>query len=259
MSDYDNPNTPDNDAKLWDLPFVDDPQQDKRDRTTNALNRRSDWVYEPPEEEEQITLPTLEEIEAIRQAARDEGYAEGKQAGFEEGQTQGLEQGHAEGLKTGHEEGLAQGLEEAREQVETQIQQWQSLTETLHDPLSQLTVESREQLARLAVALARAVIRSEVQTTDTVIMQALSEGIKALPVTENQYQIQLHPEDVALVTSHFTEQTIAEKGWKLVEVPGMARGGCDIITSQNAVDVTIERRCRDILDKFLLEQGLSGE
>jgi len=45
----------------------------------------------------------------------------------------------------------------------------------------------------------------------------------------------------------------------LVEAPAMERGGCDITTAQNAVDVSIERRCRDVIDKFLLNQGLSND
>ena len=43
------------------------------------------------------------------------------------------------------------------------------------------------------------------------------------------------------------------------QAPAMERGGCDITTVQNAVDVSIERRCRDVIDKFLLNQGLSDD
>ena len=74
------------DAKGWDLPHVEQPESTQESKT-NALNRRSDWKYEPPEEPEEIKPPTAEEIEAIRQAAYEEGYNEGKQTGFEEGKT----------------------------------------------------------------------------------------------------------------------------------------------------------------------------
>ena len=39
------------DAKGWDLPHVEQPQS-MQESKTNALNRRSDWKYEPPEEPE---------------------------------------------------------------------------------------------------------------------------------------------------------------------------------------------------------------
>ena len=37
------------DAKSWDLPFLDEAQTTEDLTRTNALNRRSDWKYEPPE------------------------------------------------------------------------------------------------------------------------------------------------------------------------------------------------------------------
>jgi len=248
-----------NEAKKWDLPFVDDPTAPRENEPTNALNKRSDWKYEPPEVEEEIKPPTAEEIEAIRQAAYDEGYKEGKEKGFEEGKAQGLEAGLAEGKEQGHTEGLEQGLEEGRQQMTAQAEVWQVLAEKFHDPLSQANDETRDQLVKLAVTLAKAVIKTEVSTNQQVIMQALSEGIKALPINQADYQIHMNPEDIELVKEHFGEEEMTKKGWNLVEAPAMERGGCDITTAQNAVDVSIERRCRDVIDKFLLNQGLSND
>jgi flagellar assembly protein FliH len=246
-------------AKKWDLPFVDDPHAPRDNEPTNALNRRSDWKYEPPEEEEEILPPTAQEIEAIRQAAFDEGHLEGKTTGFDEGKAEGLEKGYAEGLEKGQAEGLSQGLEEGRQQVATQAEVWQLLAEKLHDPLSQVNDETRDQLVKLAVTLAKAVIKTEVTTNTQVIQQALSEGIKALPINQTEYQIHMHPEDIAVVQAHLGEEEIAKKGWNFIESAAMERGGCDIATAHNAVDVSIERRCRDVIEKFLLNQGLSDD
>ena len=68
MSDNSTPDDEFNEAKSWDLPFLSDEKSTQDLQRTNALNRRSDWKYEPPEpEEEEILPPTAEEIEAIRQ------------------------------------------------------------------------------------------------------------------------------------------------------------------------------------------------
>ena len=248
-----------NEAKKWDLPFVEDPTSTRENEPTNALNKRSDWKYEPPEIEEEIKPPTAVEIEAIRQAAYDEGYQEGKEKGVEEGKSEGLEAGLSEGKEQGYAEGLEQGLDEGRQQMATQAEVWQMLAEKLHEPLSQANDTTRDQLVKLAVTLAKAVIKTEVSTNQQVILQALSEGIKALPVNQASYQIHMNPEDIELVKSHFGDEEVANKGWNLVEAPAMERGGCDITTTQNAVDVSIERRCRDVIDKFLLNQGLSDD
>ena len=248
-----------NEAKTWDLPFVDDPRASRKDEPTNALNKRPDWKYEPPEVEEEIKPPTAEEIEAIRQAAYEEGFQEGKEKGFEEGKAEGLEAGLTEGKEQGHNEGLEQGLDEGRQQMATQAEVWQMLAEKFHDPLSQANDETRDQLVKLAVTLAKAVIKTEVSTNQQVILQALSEGIKALPINQADYQIHMNPDDIELVKAHFGDEEISKKGWNLIEAPAMERGGCDITTVQNAVDVSIERRCRDVIDKFLLNQGLSDD
>jgi flagellar assembly protein FliH len=249
-----------NDAKPWDLPFVEQPEKPQDKDKTNALNFRSDWKYEPPEEEEaEILPPTAQEIEAIRQAAHDEGYGQGKAQGFEEGKAEGLELGLSEGRESGHTEGLEQGLEEGKGLISAQVEVWQQLIEKLHTPLSQANDETRDQLVKLAVTLAKSVIKTEITSNHQVILQALSEGMKALPVNQTRYQIHMHPDDIALVTEHYSEATLKEKEWQFIEAPTMERGGCDIATEQNAVDVSIERRCRDVIDKFMVNQGLSDD
>jgi len=246
-------------AKAWDLPYVETPKSKQDEGKTNALNFRTDWKYEPPEEEEEILPPTAQEIEEIRQAAHDEGFAQGKTLGFEEGKAEGIEQGLAEGRESGHAEGLAQGLDEGKAQIDAQVEVWQKLIGHIHDPLSQTNDQTRDQLVKLAVTLAKAVIKTEVTTNQDVILQALAEGMKALPVSQNRYQIHMNPEDVVLVTDSIGEAAISEKGWHFIDAPTLQRGGCDITTEHNAVDVSIERRCRDVIDKFLTNQGLSDD
>lgn len=248
-----------NHAKAWDLPFVENPKSQQDIEKTNALNFRADWKYEPPEEEEEILPPTAQEIEDIRQAARDEGYAEGKAEGFAKGEVEGKEQGLIEGRELGHAEGLAQGLEEGKVHSETQAEVWLQLISNMHDPLAQANDETRDQLVKLAVTLAKSVIKTEVTTNPQVILQALNEGMRALPINQNKYHIQMNPEDIALVTEELGETLIAEKGWQFIEAPTLQRGGCDIATEHNAVDVSIERRCRDVIDKFLINQGLAHD
>ncbi|MEW9797541.1 flagellar assembly protein FliH [Alteromonas sp. CYL-A6] len=247
------------DVKTWDLPYVEDKDAAEIAQRTNALNKRSDWKYEPPEEEEEVLPPTAEEIEAIRQAAQEEGHQEGYQKGFEEGRQKGEEEGRESGHQEGYEAGHQEGLDAGKQAIDTQAEQWQQLINHVHSPLNQLNDETREQMVKLAVALARAVIRTEVTTSEAVILKALSEGLSVLPVNENTYRIHMHPDDIELVTAHYGDDVIKERGWQLVASDNMQRGGCDITTTHNAVDVSIERRCRDVLDKFLTQQGLSDD
>ncbi|WP_100655804.1 flagellar assembly protein FliH [Alteromonas flava] len=245
----------DEDIRSWELPFV-EAEELIDERKTNAFNRRSDWKYEPPEAEEEILPPTAEEIEAIRAAAYQEGFDEGKQAGYAEGHAEGLENGHAEGVTQGLEEGTAQGLAAGQEQIDSLTEQWQALIKELHTPVLTTNKETQKQLVTLAVALAKAVIRREVETQPEIILTALNEAVKTLPINDRSIHIRLHPDDLAIIKGAFDEDTIKQNQWHLIATPEMARGGCDVSTESNAVDHSIERRSKAVLETFLLQQGL---
>ncbi|ELU00831.1 hypothetical protein CAPTEDRAFT_186815, partial [Capitella teleta] len=83
----------------WPLPDFTDPHHVEEEPTSNVFNMKPAWFSEEPVEEEpeiQFEPMTIEELEALRQSAYEEGKAEGKA------------EGHQEGLLTGHEEGLEQ-------------------------------------------------------------------------------------------------------------------------------------------------------
>jgi flagellar assembly protein FliH len=250
-------NEQDEEFQAWDLPYVEDINQEMVNNKTNAFNRRSNWKYEPPEPEIEILPPTAEEIEAIREAAYTEGFSQGQQEGHAQGAEVGLIKGHEQGFTKGLEEGITQGLVSGEEQVQQHLDSWVSLLDSLQNPVANVDKELEQELVLLAVSLAKGVIRSEVKTNIDLIFQALSEGLKALPIQEKHYQIYLHPDDIKLVNDHFSSEEIAKHHWEFIESPELSAGGCEIVTQSNAVDVTVERRVKDVIDKFLLEQGLS--
>lgn len=243
------------DISTWDLPHVEDASPVDLNKT-NAFNRRSDWKYEPPEEVEEMLPPTAEEIEAIRAAAYQDGFSQGKQDGQEQGHKEGVEQGLQEGHKEGMEKGHAEGLALGEEEINLKIEVFKDLIYQLNNPVAQVQEILQKELIQLSVSLARAVIKTETVTNPDIIFQALSEGLKVLPIQESTYQIHLHPDDIALIKEHFGEDEITKHNWLFIDAPQMTRGGCDISTTSNAVDVSVERRTRDVLDQFLLEQGI---
>ena len=242
-------------VKAFEMPFVGE-ERPKFKSETNAFNKTSDWKWEPPEEEEEILPPTAEEIEAIRKAAYEEGFLQGIEEGQIKGHEEGFAKGQEEGQKLGYEQGLSEGLQEGREIIQQQTATWEGLNASLQAPLTLVEGQLEKELTQLSMSLARAVIRTEIQTNENVIFEALKSGLKVLPVRENHYQIQLNPEDITLVKQHFSEAEIQQHNWILVESVGQERGGCEITTESNAVDVSIERRVRDVLDKFIMEQGI---
>jgi flagellar assembly protein FliH len=200
----------------WDLPYIEDINQTTDELTTNAFNRKSNWKYEPPEVEIEISPPTAEEIESIRDAAHAEGYNQGQQEGHTEGYDEGLTKGHEEGLAKGIEEGTSQGLASGEEQVQQHITNWVTLIESIQNPVARVEEALEKELVLLAVSLAKSVIRSEVKTNTDLIFQALREGLKALPIQEKHYQIHLHPNDIELVNNHFSPEEITKHRWDFI-------------------------------------------
>ena len=91
-------------ADVWPVPNVEKAVDEGQ---KNALGLSKTWRYEPPEsdEEEEVVPLTAEDIEAIRQAAYEEGFSQGKEEGFAKGYEEGKVAGHNEGLQAGKDEG----------------------------------------------------------------------------------------------------------------------------------------------------------
>ncbi|QXW30785.1 flagellar assembly protein FliH [Aeromonas sanarellii] len=230
---------------------------------TNALGLAPDWYRQeqapelPPDApvEEPAPSITAEEVEAIRQAAWEEGMREGREAGFakglEEGKLEGLQQGHQAGLEQGREEGLALG----RDQVEQEVARWQALATRLATPLSELDGAVEQQLITLVQQLARALIRHEAQTSPTLLLEALKQGLALLPVAEQGVTLMLHPDDVTRVEQAFGAEECVRRHWRLQSDPTLSPGDLQLATELSSIDLTLSGRIDQLLRNFLRDNA----
>ena len=237
---------------VWSLPDVQNEPSAQEKEKTNALGKRSNWVYEPPEPEEAEPQPlTAQDIEEIRQAASEEGFSQGKEEGFakgyEEGKIKGLEEGKVQGIDEGTEQGLAQG----KEQIDQQSANWQSLIEQLHQPLASVEKNVEEQLLNLVLQLTEAVVLHEAKTNPDILMTAIATGIKSLPSSDAQTQICLNPSDIKLVEAQFGAAHIQQQGWRLLPAPQFPQGSCQIENSTSNIDLQMKARLKQVLEPFL--------
>ncbi|MBP0602357.1 flagellar assembly protein FliH [Aeromonas sanarellii] len=230
---------------------------------TNALGLAPDWYHQeqapelPPDApvEEPAPSITAEEVEAIRQAAWEEGMREGREAGFakglEEGKLEGLQQGHQAGLEQGREEGLALG----RDQVEQEVARWQALATRLATPLSELDGAVEQQLITLVQQLARALIRHEAQTSPTLLLEALKQGLALLPAAEQGVTLMLHPDDVTRVEQAFGAEECVRRHWRLQSDPTLSPGDLQLATELSSIDLTLSGRIDQLLRNFLRDNA----
>ncbi|ART83376.1 hypothetical protein CBP31_12720 [Oceanisphaera profunda] len=247
------------DSDSWPWPDLSEPKvKQSQPEPTQALNIKRRAIVEEVEPEYDLKPEplTAETLEAIRQAAYEEGFEQGKQegmtAGHEEGRLTGMQQGHDTGLQ----QGLEQGLNEGREQVAAQVQQWQQLIGQLQAPLAQIDKVVEQSVVTLAQELARNLLKIEATTSPQLLLATVQEAMSALPGADNhgdstKITLYLHPEDLAVIEQHFDQQSREQRHWQLISEPAQARGDLRVKTAMSELNVSLALRIDELMANFL--------
>ncbi|MFJ9452915.1 MULTISPECIES: flagellar assembly protein FliH [unclassified Herbaspirillum] len=206
----------------WEMASFDEPQEE----------------IPTPEEQfvEEIPPPpslTLEEIEAIREQARQEGYAEGQQ----------------QGMQAGRSEGYMAGLQLGQTEINETIQHLRQIAVSFGTEVSQTSETMAPELLNLGLDISKAMIKTALTVKPELILPTISAAIHSLPSLQLPALLYLQPDDAALVREHLGEE-LSQNGWRLVEDPELQRGGCRMETGTNQVDATMQTRWRRIAESL---------
>ncbi len=149
-----------------------------------------------------------------------------------------------QGLAAGRAAGRAQALTEQElltQELRARVQRLEGVLKLLSRPLAELDELVLRQLATLAGAIARQLVRRELRTQPEQIVAVIRETVALLPAAARDVRIHLHPEDAALVRERLVEPA-AERAWTLVEDPVITRGGCRISSENSSIDAQVETR-----------------
>lgn len=163
---------------------------------------------------------------------------------------------YAEAEAAGRAAGLAAAQKEMAPKLATLEQQVRAFTtalEALSRPLAQVDDVVHEQIARLALLIARAVVRRELRTDPTQVIGMVRETVALLPASARGVRITLHPEDVALLRARLAPAG-PEAAWTLVEDPALGRGDCRVHTDYASLDARIETRLGEALAALVGEE-----
>lgn len=212
------------------------------------------------EEELSVKPLTAGDIAEIRQAAQEDGRAEGREQGLKEGHAEGYEQGHTEGLEAGLAEGRERGHNEGYEETQAKVaanqQRLEQLLGELVLPISQHQDELETSLVNLTMVLARAVVYRELTIDSSQIRQVVRRAVEALPSTAENIRIHVHPDDYTVVCE------VAERfeaTASVVEDEGVLPGGCRVQTRNSLVDFTVEKRFQRAVQAMLEKQAGDNE
>lgn len=157
----------------------------------------------------------------------------------------GYKDGHVEGVRKGEAE-LAKRIAE----VDVKIAALEAIIGTLAKPLDELDAQVENELTRLALAIAKHLVRRELKIDPTQIIGIIRNTVSLLPLGARNIKIHLHPDDAAIVREKLARPT-GDQEWQLAEDPLMARGGCRLTTDNSSVDARFESSVAAVMSGLL--------
>jgi flagellar assembly protein FliH len=156
---------------------------------------------------------------------------------------------YEEAWRQGYEEGLQAGASEVAERAE----RLQSLLVALGKPFEELDDEVEQQVLRLVTLAVRQLLRRELQSDPGHVIGVVRDALRMLPVASRNIEVQLHPDDAALVREALTVSD-DERPWRLAEDPMVTRGGCMVKADKSRIDATVESRLNRTLSGLIEDE-----
>ncbi|MFN3310765.1 MAG: FliH/SctL family protein [Thermomonas sp.] len=172
----------------------------------------------PPPAPEQRSLPSVEELEAIEEAARAEGYA----------------RGHAEGLANGQAE------------IRRIVAQMEGILDAFTRPLARLDAEVEDALGALAVRIAGALLGRSYAADPALLAALVREALEITGSETRQLELRLHPDDIAMLTPHLPPLD----GVRLVPDLTLARGDLRVHADSVRIDGSLAARLNAALQSL---------
>ena len=157
------------------------------------------------------------------------------------------------GFKDGHVEGVRKGEAELAKRiadVDVKIAALEAIIGTLAKPLDDLDAEVETELTRLALTVAKHLVRRELKIDPTQIIGIIRHTVSLLPLGARNIKIHLHPDDAAIVREKLARPA-GDQEWHLAEDPLMARGGCRLTTDNSSIDARFEASVAAVLSGLL--------
>ena len=165
----------------------------------------------------QVELPTEQQVAGILEQAREQGREEGRAGGYQEGLAAGRAQAAAE---LAHLRELAVGFGSAVAHADETI---------------------AADVLELALDLSKAMLRTALAVRPELVVPVVREAIEYLPVLQQPALLMLNPQDADLVRDAIGEE-LDKGGWRVIEDPHIARGGCKLDTPHNQIDAQVGAR-----------------
>lgn len=181
------------------------------------------WIapgFEPPPPAEPVPQPpSVEELQAITDAAYRDGY----------------ERGHADGFASGQGE------------VRRMIAQIEGILDSFTRPLARLDGEVADALADLATRIAGTLVGRAYRADPTLLADLVREALDAVGTDLRHVELRLHPDDLGVLMPHLATLD----GVKLTGDTTLARGELRLHGESVRIDGTLDARLGACLNALL--------
>ena len=161
----------------------------------------------------------------------------------EEDWLQRVQDARQQGYQDGYRDGLA-ALESFKSSFARQMAaQIGRLVESFGAELAALEPPMAQAIGEAALALARGVVRAELQARPRLVAEAAQQALAAVLLSARHIRVRVHPDDLPLVEAGAGE-ALAARDARLVADAEIERGGCRIESDLGRIDATLETRWR---------------
>lgn len=164
-----------------------------------------------------VKLPTIEQITAIQEQARQEGRA------------------------MGHAEGRAEGLAEGRQEAEIEIARLRSLADNFAQELDKADETISQQVLDLAIEISRAMLKSAFTIRPELVIPVVKDAVRYLPALQQPAMLYLSSNDLEMVKNRIGDE-LTKLGWQLTDDVELESGGCRVETANNQIDASLPTR-----------------
>jgi flagellar assembly protein FliH len=199
-------------------------------RPVSAFRRWEMASFDPPPPPDPVVENLLEaELQRLREAAHEQGFASGHVAGQALGYQAGFDQGHAQGFEKGRQEALAEAARLA------------SVATAFKSALDGVQSELSESLVALALDIAQQVVRQHIAHDPAALIACAREVLATEPALAGAPQLVVHPADLPVVEAYLKEE-LESLGWSVRTDPAIERGGCRALAASGEVDASVATR-----------------
>lgn len=225
---------------LWDLPSFDAPVEEAdgavESDTLEVLAEElesvaGDDVQVEDVEAEDVKPLTLDEVEAVRQDAWNEGFSTGEKDGFHAGQ-----------LKA---------TQEAEVALRSKVQALEHIMRQFFEPIATQDQQLEEAMLQMVMQISRQVIQRELVLDSSQIKDVVREALKLLPMNTDAVRVHVNPQDFEQIKALRARH---EESWKIVEDDELLPGGCRFESVNTQINASIETRIEHIAAQLLDQQ-----